>query len=646
MYLKTIEFLNWMSIRGKQRVELEPKAYALVARRADNPEASNFVGKSAFVEAIDFALFGRLNKARGPGADGWVSDGEKEGGVTLVFDDGTTVERARKTQLAVTLNGQTAKKDEAQRQLEEWLGLTAKDFANTCYFRQRHMAQLILSKPEERMSTVSAWFRLGPLEAAEDAVTNAASDLAFKAQQLQQRMDNARMVEERELAGAKDVEELQAHVRGLEKDQEKAATRHSRLQEELSVAERQSAHAGAKARYEALVVEGKALRARLEEEDGAKLLRNHEQAQVKRSTVHGEYMAATRKVDSASVVATGKFDGKCPVACLPCPVADKINARTVENAENLVDAENRASLWRNEHNIASATATDANAKLQAHGRLRERLSVLREQAVALQPDAENAPKGQTDATPGDLQEQLVRAHNHVLDLTAKLASIRRALAVVVEARAEQARAADALHQVTKQLATHREAKVVLGKNGAQRRVAEGALSQIEASANHMLRACGIDLGVEVQWSREGSGLEKACGACGAPYPASARVKECERCQTARGPNLVNKLDIVLTDQSGAAEDICGISLQLAAAKWLRADRGSGLELVILDEPLSQLDRNHRKGIALHLAAMLSQTFAFKQAFVISHQPEAVEIFPGRILVTGEGRGRSTVRVTA
>lgn len=650
MYLTGIELNNWMAFRGKQTIQLEPKAYAIVARHADDPERSNWAGKSALVEAVDFVLHGRLNKDRGLGADGWVTDGEKEGGVKLTFDDGTVAERARKKTTALTLSrpsGYTLKKEEAQAALTAWIGLSAEDFPFTCYFRQRQLAQLILARPEVRMETVSAWFRLGPLEAAEDDVSNQAAALAFKAQQLQQRLENAQLIEQRELTGNENVEKLQDYVKELEKALDDAKAKHGRLQERVSAETRTEALSGAKERYEALVADGRALRAKLEEQDGEKLQKAHKAAQAKHHEVHGKYMAATRQVDAASLVATGKFDGECPVACIPCPIAKDINARTVENGKLLEAAEARAAKLHTDHNIASSVANDADAKLQAHGRMQERLDILRQQAVALQEDAERYY--QDSASPEDfakLQQEECRVGNHVLDLTGKLATIRRSLTVVVEVVAEQARIAEQLHAVNKALATHREAKVVLGKNGAQRRVAEGALGQIEVAANEMLRTCGIDLGVEVRWSREGSGLAKACDACGHPFPASARAKECERCQTARGPNLVNKLDILLTDQSGAAEDLAGAALQLAAARWLRSDRGSDWGVAMIDEAFGALDPANRRAFASHLAGMLHAGYGFDQSFVIAHHASVLDALPGRILVTAHGPGNSTLRVVA
>ncbi len=250
-----------------------------------------------------------------------------------------------------------------------------------------------------------------------------------------------------------------------------------------------------------------------------------------------------------------------------------------------------------------------------------------------------------DQSAEQIRAQLDTAQQHARDLSAKASTLRRSLAVVTELATEMRRAADQLKAVEAKLATQREAKAILGKNGAQRRVAERALHQIEHSANTMLRACGVGLSVGLQWSREGTGLEKACSACGHPFPQSAKAKECERCSTSRGPNLVHRLDVALSDQSGGAEDFCGMALQLSAAKWLREDRHSGWSTALIDEPFQALDRCLRRELSKFLVTALGRDYGITQAFLISHSPDTVEQCPGKIEVVSEEH-RSVVRVVA
>jgi hypothetical protein len=171
------------------------------------------------------------------------------------------------------------------------------------------------------------------------------------------------------------------------------------------------------------------------------------------------------------------------------------------------------------------------------------------------------------------------------------------------------------------------------------------MREIEEGANYALEECGIDLRVEVRWSREGQGVARQCDECGQPFPSSLKVKQCGRCGAERGALLIHKLDLALSDRSGAAEDLAGAALQLAASAWLRAERGSAWGTAIIDEPTAQLDAGNRRAFMRHLAAMLRGRYAFEQALVVSHDPAATSMLPGRILVENR-EGVASARVLA
>lgn len=647
MHLTNISFENFMRYRGKQSLQLAPKVYAVTARYVSDPDRSNFAGKSSLLEAVDFALFGRLSKDRSSGADGWITDGEKQGGVSLTFDDGVTVERSRKksTVLEVHHGTRTLHKEEAQAFLDEHLGVTADDFLLTSYFRQRKLSHFVLAAPQERVDAVVAWFRLAPLERAAEAADVAIGDLSHRAAVLRQRLDAARQVEERELGGAEGTEQLARDLRALELAQNKARDRATRLQDELSLAERHAAKAGARARYEAVLAEGKALKAELEGVDLAKLAKAEEKAAAERDDLHSTHAIAARQLKERRVLARGEFGGVCPVAGFNCPATSEV-VKVAKTNTTLVDAAEAAQkqTWQLAES-GDEKLTKARAEHQAAARKSERLTFLREQALKLQEDAETDAKGHTSTSAEQLYADLSNTQQHARDLSAKAATLTRSLAVVTELAAEMHKAAEELKRVELELATQREAKAILGKNGAQRRVAERALSQIEHAANSVLRSTGSGLSIELQWSREGTGLAKACEACGQPFPASAKAKECARCGTARGANLVNRLDVALSDQSGGAEDLVGVAIQLSAARWLREDRQSAWSTALVDEPFQALDKANRRELSRFLVTALNRDFGFAQAFLISHSPDTVSQCPGQIEVLAEER-RSVVRVIA
>jgi DNA repair exonuclease SbcCD ATPase subunit len=170
---------NWKCFQGEHYLRLEAKAYAIVARLATDEQRSNGFGKTSVTEAISFAMFGRHSFRT---EDEFLTRGEKSCEVRLEFDDGSVVTRSRQlgktTVLTFRSDGREARGQEAQAEIERRIGLTEQDFVATCSFEQRQIARFILARPEERMTIVSGWVGLEPLERAEALARTRASDLA------------------------------------------------------------------------------------------------------------------------------------------------------------------------------------------------------------------------------------------------------------------------------------------------------------------------------------------------------------------------------------------------------------------------------------------------------------------------------------
>jgi hypothetical protein len=208
----------------------------------------------------------------------------------------------------------------------------------------------------------------------------------------------------------------------------------------------------------------------------------------------------------------------------------------------------------------------------------------------------------------------------------QLGKLREAERLLVVAIAEQERK------------TKLERTGVLVYKAAQRVVAEGSMVTIEQGTNGVLNDSGIDLGVRITWAREGAGLAKSCDQCGAAYPTSAKVKVCSVCGGTRGKHMVEKLEIGTTDISGAADDLAGIAIRLAASRWLRARRGVAWSMCAIDEPFGSLDGANKRALSTHLTTMLLGKYGFEQAFVVAHDRGLMDALPNRIELIGDQEG--------
>lgn len=637
MRIAQLRLSNWLCFKGEHEIELGPKVYAVVARLNSDADRSNYLGKSSLLEAVDFALYGRHRKRT---EDEWITDGEKVGEVELVLDDGTRIVRSRARGKRTSLFFNTAAmQEEAQHKINAMLGLTSEDFLATCYFQQRQMARLVLAKPDERMGIISGWLRLGPLEQCEDKVR---TEVKLRVDRLAQLSGFRQALEERMKSAELSVGDMVV----LEDHTSQRRSQVGELQDDIAV---NLATIAAKAKvedFERLCAEGIRLKEELAIKGDAEKLtaeadvtvKTHAESSAMRADLH-------RQLQERRSLARGKFDGHCPVMQAECPAKEQVQKACRANQGLLEDAEKAYAVALEHEQFAAQVANKARAKAQEVERLAIKLDQMRSHAARMLPEVEQAREMGEPQDQHVLRQRLDAAQERLQAAVLEHDVARRAQADLDDVKGKLEAIGAEVTRYQAELAVYREALVIFGKQGAQRRVAEGALADIEEGANDMLRGCGTDLSVEVRWSREGTGWAKACDACGHPFPSSVKVKECTRCGAARGPLLVNKLDLALSNRSGAAEDLVGAALQLSASAWLRRERGSSWSLAMLDEPFGQCDRTLRRAFGAHITSMLSRNYGFSQALVVAHSPDVLDALPGRIEIVSDGK-YSSLRVIA
>jgi DNA repair exonuclease SbcCD ATPase subunit len=619
MHIVEIVLHNWGCFRGEHVLKLEPIAYSVVGMREDDSEASNWTGKSILLEAVRFALYG-VHRHRFE--EGWISKGEKEGGVKIAMSTGLCIRRERRpgkgTQVSCFEGEKVFKGDEAQKKIDALIGLGEEDFGTTSYFAQGETAGMVRADPAVRTATVARWLKLEPLE-------RCVADVRKQGDTANRQLDGIRA----EIASWKKRTEEAVLSSGVKREEmqeafEVADARVLDWNDLIARASEEEANARLREERSKILEEGKALLALHRAEDGEVLaadLQKAADAKEKASIVQAEAKAraATRRS-----VARGTFDGRCPVAGIECPATDVINhlgaaADVQASAAQLAFEEARKAYM-----FADEVWREANEAMLTRRARAERLRTLQERVKSLVPAeglsvssgvALGAARRERDAAAGRAMS-LKRAIDEVGCAAEKI----EALEVGGKEHAVQATAC-------------REASLIFV--AAKRRLAEGVLGEVARRANAMLRDAGVELSLEMSWEREGKGLADDCLGCGSAFPVSARAKVCGHCGAARGAKRIQRLDVELSARSGAAEDLAGLALSLSAGAWLRGERGSPWSATFLDEPGAQLDRRHRRAMSQHLPRILAAA-SIEQSFVISHSPDSVASLPGRIEVRRAG----------
>jgi len=628
IHIRKLTLRNWEGY-ADTTLELGPTQYAIVGENA--------AGKSSLLKAIAYVLHnGRSD------TDSWIRRGEKIGEVDLELSNGYRINRKRivgsSTNILVTKGHETFAKDQAIERITQLIGLNREDFFATYYFEQRAMAKFILASPTDRMELVSSWIGLGKLD---DIGQNVAAEMAAADQELQRvavARDLARTQIQEVLLAFTEPEKLRTEIEAEESviEEFKAKELHLRL-----VMQTRAKLDAETASLERIREQGRQAKAEVDRLEAMNVPEWSPSDEQELERLIGVTHAAETELRAAERLCYridkdrfddehGEFDGRCPINGRACPVADDINHDKEQAEKNLADI--RAKVVNDD---------EQKRKALAHRKSETELHFKKVVAYKMQVEAlRTQARKQVDVV-----EQLKMADVPYENVTTLIDDTRRELHASMTRRESLKSAFDKwtragieyekhckrVAELEEQLSCHRALRIIAGRTGAQRDIAESVLGEIEAGANAILSECGIDLSLQVQWSREGNGVADYCDLCGTPFPSSVRIKTCSRCNAQRGPKIVNRLDVLLSRRSGAMEDLAGIAIQFAASLWLNRQRQSNWSSVLVDEPFGALDPNNRAAFSSHLHGILK--LYGEQAFVVSHTPDTQSALPSRIEVS-------------
>lgn len=657
--IEGLELLNVGRFVGEHALSFKGLSYAINASYEVDPKRSNAAGKSFLLETIRYAVDGKFPDFRKFDADGWISHGEKHGKIVLHLEGGVSISREKtrgkgnSVQVRFSRHGSsTASQDDASAAILEHYGFAKGDFVNTVWIEQRGMATMLHEDPAPRLKIVSAWFGLGLATQAEKAL---GVDLGALGDRVEEFVAKRRVLEGMQEAALQEAalsdEYLAERERGLLEEIEEYRAK---------IASISSFEAAKKvlADRDADVAKIKTLK---NEVDALLFVEaDFAAAKIASEDLEQKSRAARSDYETKSRTAEGAFDGACPVAKLQCPLTVQINTDRTASRKLVVEAEKVLASARDEARKARGVYDDLTAVKQRvdvkqreierlKKLLRDRVEEIRTSTATVSARRETSSD---DHHENDVEELSLEVLDELCEKRrqdlADTKATRRGLAVTAAAKdtraKEIARLDDEIAQMTTLSLKVAKARACV-KMGA-RRVAERNLATIEHDANAALSRTGVPLSVTARWEYEGKDLARSCDECGASFPASAKVKECQRCGVPRGKNVTQQLDFVPSDSSGAYDDLAGGTIRLAAAEWFLRSKQSAWSTVALDEPFAHCDPVSRRGLSLYLGQMVRASNVFRQAFVVSHSADAADACQGRIDILVRADGSRAIKVSS
>lgn len=662
LYITGIRLTNWLCYRGEHEVALGPGIFAIVAERDGDPRRSNAQGKSALLWAIRFALTGDHPKRT---EDEWITLAEREGGVDLELSDGTFISRWRRrdsaTRLKVVLEPDTVRRmgdfgvevvqtsrelagDQAQIAIDRIVGFSKEEQESTWWCGQGKTDAFINGEASDATAAIIRWCGVMPVRKACKRVADGLRAL---------------LLEDAKLAAVyADAHAYLLRALGVAAGAESSIDEqdlHEELRAELERAERRVVLLEQSFAKDATLRERERERARLEG-----LAREYDETEKGKLDIERR-MQATPAVDAAALaearetqgklrvvaarakdevtqkrsLARGQFDGKCPVGGIDCPAKERLNADAASARELLAKVEPLMVDADKALAEADVAMRELEERSEDRRELEEDLQYATRRLADLKPERD-AFTALGQAAP----ERAATAERELREAREARDSLKRRVTDADAARARMTENTVTRDRLAPDILARREALVILGPSGAQRRLADAFLVKVERAANEDLSRAGVDLTVRFHWQRELDDLADACDQCGQPFPSSRKVKICEACFAPRGRKLEQKFRCEVSPKSGGMDALAGVGTRFSSTAWVKARRGSSWSVACLDEPLSAVDEHNRALVGRHLVQMLGAHYGIEQAFVTAHSAALLDSLPRRILVKGSERGSS------
>jgi DNA repair exonuclease SbcCD ATPase subunit len=630
MIIQTIVLENWGPYRGYHALDLSNKVYGIIGKHESDEGRSNWLGKTWFLSAIRFALYG-TKPDNVLTEDDYITIDESKTLVSINLDDGFHIMRSRKrgssTQLEVVVDKEKSRQTEAQKIIDKHIGMNQADFGASCFVGQKQISKLILVRPAERTKIVNNWFDLEKLQKAEsiakDRLNDLLSDIADHEKTKQSLTDRLPEI---------DRASVEKEMKQTDRELNLAQKKLDRLNKKLDNMDEWLRH---DTRYDQYMnIEEKGLRlTKLNEKFDMK---KYNKIKKEEKELYIDYRDALSKYTYLESLQSGKeeFDGVCPITCDDCFAIEDVKDRVTKMEEEVGLAEIKADQLQEKHEKVKEKLT----KFDKFVERKNQIDTLREQIIELSDSYLYIKENGRPEDPSKTREKTQELSAYISDLKNRSNELSNQVAKYDEYTDRIKELDTDLDEMGKQVKIAHEAISVLGRNGVQRVIAEGAISEIETDANQSLIDAGIDLSIDVTWSRTGQGVATHCESCGSPFPTSKKIKVCSHCKTARGPKIIDELDITPSDRSGAADDIAGLEFQLSAAKWLRTDRGSDWSVVFIDEPFGALDKTNGTLLSTYLHSMIRNQYSFDQGFIVAHDSAIMSSLPAIIQVTGTDNG--------
>lgn len=688
MILKKITINYFMRFGKKQIIPFhDQQLISIMGQWEDNPERSNQSGKSSFIEALTYCLWG---ETRAKTEKELLNDRyDEDMFVELLFDvEGVeyTLKRGRTTgnKPIIELSGYEENK-EIQTVIDKLIGLTYRDFVATCYFMQGDIHTFMEANNAEKNKYILKWFEKGYWLKLEEEAKLKVNELKLLITQNEydtkanQKVFNTEVevtmdeLEKRKKEVLGEIAVMEKDIKALEDKQSKVELKQTWQDSIISLRKRLENIPDRIELYEE-DIENFAnvtttitnLQHNLDDPDDGQidiLIEQEQELFADKKSAENERLRLRGQYTKVS-----KFEGYCEALDIECQTASEqkvavlmklaregeVNNKLIKSYASDLD-KIRSKKDKLKKIIDEYKTKMLDIKMLKASIHRIDVDLAKNNIQALKKEekqikAEIATlKGKVEKIEIDFDQEeyddLVSDYNVSMgileELNFDIGKQNNIAENIKKAKKNVARLEKELIHLQDESTQWKFVMYMFSKNGIPSNQIESTFDEIQDEVNIILEKLGTDLSVEFSNSKELSSWESHCLACGSEFKKGQKSHSCLECGVDREKKRKNEFQVKIKEgsketlfhlDSGGGKVLISIAIRIALTRILFRRLGIKFNILILDEVFAQLDAVNRDYVVKLITGYLINEMGFEQIFIISHT-EIKNAIPDTILIT-------------
>ena len=670
--LDKVIFENFMRIRKSEIDIPHSGVIGILAKGSDDPDRSNFLGKSSVPEGIKYALTG---DSRASKETELIHHGQESMYVELQFvnleksGEKVVIKRGRDIKnnglLEFTSNLESGdKKQDAQKRIDDFLGMSKSDFDMTVFFKQAEINQFMSLSPTAKKKLLMEWQKNDHWQEFEKKVLE---DIKAKKEELRDiriKIDNLN-------TDVGDMEEIEDEYASSKIKLSTFKTTYKNLTEKIE--EMESGFKFSASDFQ----EAKREMERLKRESGPLKEKSNRVVEIDRaisntdgtllkdydmlSEIRDDWVMKSGELNDLKHKIKSNLDrfkkiemsnsGLCPIIDEPCD-------RIVFTIDQISNMRKEINALKEEYNKGKIESDKIESRVHAIEQEYKKYSRLKEEKLKLGDIEKDKRQFKKDLIKAkevmegfdrDLELKIKEIKQERSDIQDKIDELNKRMGYLESIKNTVEKNEEKAEKLREE---YQEKNVLLedlnylaftfGKNGIPSLEIENSFEAIEEEMNYNLSLLG-DIQVEFKPDRELNKWEENCLACGFKFPKGYKKTECRECNTPRRKKRKDELTLSVIENgnemsfdmcSGGLKTLVSMSIRTALTQLLRRQNKCNSNMLFLDEIDSALDKTNKEKIVYLITNVLHKKLGFSQIFWISHDKNISHNVPYTLLVKG------------